>query len=306
MTHKIAVLIPCYNEEITIAKVITDLRKNVPEALIYVFDNNSIDGTAERAIAAGAVVIKEIKQGKGFVVQSMFSKIDADIYIMVDGDDTYDLSFLAAMVALIKNEQADMVVGNRLKTYTEKSFRRFHNFGNHLVKSLVNLLFHCKLRDIMSGLRVMNKDFVKNINLMTCGFEVETEMTIKALQNKYVVKEIDINYRERPQGSFSKLNTFKDGFRVLKTIFLIFKDYKPLLFFSILSGLTFVFSFVAALIVIVEFINTKYITHVPLAILASGAMLFSLILLAIGIVLDAINKRFGELTNYLKNKIRID
>lgn len=302
MPSKIAAIIPCYNEELTIAKVINDLKSTVPEADVYVFDNNSTDHTAAKAASAGAQVIKEIKQGKGFVVQSMFSKIDADLYIMVDGDDTYDLSLLKPMIATVESGEADMIVGNRLKTYTEKSFRRFHTFGNQLVKSLVNILFRSKLKDIMSGFRVMNKAFVKNINLMAAGFEVETEMTIKALKNKYIIKEVDINYKERPEGSFSKLSTFSDGFRVLKTIFLIFKDYKPLLFFSILALFMLIISFAAALIVVLEFIRTKYITHVPLAILASGTMIFALGLLAIGIILDAINKRFDELTNFIKNK----
>jgi glycosyltransferase involved in cell wall biosynthesis len=302
MPSKIAAIIPCYNEELTVSKVVKDLKSNIPEAVIYVFDNNSTDSTASEAKAAGAEVIKERKQGKGFVMQSMFSKIDADVYVMVDGDDTYDLSLLRSMIMMVEAGEADMIVGNRLKTYTEKSFRRFHTCGNQLVKSLVNILFRSKLKDIMSGFRVMSKSFVKNTNIMAAGFEVETEMTIKALKNKYLIREIDINYKERPEGSFSKLNTFSDGFRVLKTIFLIFKDYKPLLFFSILALITFVFSFSAALIVIVEFIRTKYITHVPLAILASGTMIFSLVLLAIGIILDAINKRFDELTNFIKNK----
>ena len=198
MDISIAGLIPCYNEELTIAKVIADFENRVPEAKIHVFDNNSTDKTGEIAQSSGAIVIREKRQGKGYVVQSMFNKIDADIYIMVDGDDTYDLSEVRLMISMVMNDEADMVVGTRLETYTDKSFRPFHTFGNKLVKSLINKLFRTNLKDIMSGLRVMSRAFVKNINIMASGFEVETEMTIKALKYGYMIKELDISYKERP------------------------------------------------------------------------------------------------------------
>jgi len=301
MDISIAGLIPCYNEELTIAKVIADFENRVPEAKIHVFDNNSTDKTGEIAQSSGAIVIREKRQGKGYVVQSMFNKIDADIYIMVDGDDTYDLSEVRLMISMVMNDEADMVVGTRLETYTDKSFRPFHTFGNKLVKSLINKLFRTNLKDIMSGLRVMSRAFVKNINIMASGFEVETEMTIKALKYGYMIKELDISYKERPAGSFSKLNTFKDGARVIKTIFTIFKDYRPLLFFSMVALFFLLISLCSGYVVVDEFIETRYITHVPLAIFASGTMILAIISFVTGIILDSVNRRVDELYSYLKS-----
>jgi glycosyltransferase involved in cell wall biosynthesis len=299
---RLAVIIPCYNEELTVGQVISKFKDALPDATIYVFDNNSTDKTAEIASSLGATVIKEKRQGKGFVVQSMFKKIDADIYIMVDGDDTYDVSGIQEMISDIKNDEADMIVGNRLKTFSDKSFRPFHTFGNKLVRFLINKLFKVNLQDILSGFRVMTRDFVKNINITSAGFEVETEMTIKAVKYGYVIKEFDIKYGERPPGSHSKLNTIKDGLLVLKTIFIIFRDFKPLLFFTSLAGFLLLISLLSGLVVILEFIETRYITHVPLAILASGAMILSIILFVTGVMLDSINRRFDELYYFLKNK----
>ncbi len=301
MDISIAGMIPCYNEELTIGKVITDFKNRVPEAKIYVFDNNSTDKTAEIAKSLGVVVIREKRQGKGYVVQSMFNKIDADIYIMVDGDDTYDLAEVNKMIFMVMNDEADMVVGTRLETYTDKSFRPFHTFGNKLVKSLINKLFRTNLKDIMSGLRVMNRAFVKNINIMASGFEVETEMTIKALKYGFMIRELDINYKERPAGSFSKLNTFRDGARVIKTIFIIFKDYRPLLFFSMVALFFLLVSLISGYVVVEEFVETRYITHVPLAIFASGTMILAIISFVTGIILDSVNRRFDELYSYLKS-----
>jgi glycosyltransferase involved in cell wall biosynthesis len=302
MDHKIAVAVPCYNEEQTIAKVIRDLRACLPEAELFVFNNNSTDRTAETALQEGATVLKEKRQGKGYVVQSIFSKIDADVLIMVDGDDTYDLSQLRKMVAMVRHDEADMVVGNRLENYTDKSFRPLHTFGNRLVSLLINRLFKADLKDIMSGFRVMNRSFVKNINVTASGFEVETEMSIKALKYGYVISEVDIHYRERPPGSFSKLSTFRDGALVLKTIFIIFKDYKPLFFFSAVAGIMLFISVLSGSVVITEFLETRYITHVPLAIFAAGSMILALILFVTGVILDSANRRFDELYNFIKNK----
>lgn len=298
----IAVILPCVNEELTIGKVIAQFKGYLPEAALYVFDNNSTDRTAEIAKSSGAIVMKEKRQGKGFVVQSMFNKIDADIYVMADGDDTYDLSDIASSVAVIRNDEADMVTGNRLKTYGDKSFRPFHTFGNKLVRGLINRLFKANLKDIMTGYRIMNRAFVKNINITSSGFEVETEMSIKALKYGYVVKEVDIKYGERPEGSHSKLNTFKDGILVLKTIFIIFKEYKPLLFFSSVSGLLLLISLISGSVVITEFVETRYIAHVPLAIFASGTMILSIISFVTGVILDSVNRRFDELYNFVRNK----
>ncbi len=304
MDIKLAAIIPCYNEELTIAKVIQDIKTCVPSACIYVFDNNSTDRTAIIAQECGAIVITERRQGKGFVVQSMFRKIAADIYIMVDGDDTYDLSKINEMILSVKTGEADMAVGNRLETYTTRSFRPLHTFGNKLVRNLVNRLFNAKLKDIMSGLRVMNSDFVKNINIIASGFEIETEMTIKALKYNFTILETDIEYRERPQGSFSKLNTFSDGLLVLKTIFMIFKNYKPLIFFSLTSLVLAIISLATGWVVILEFIETRYITHVPLAIFASGSMILSIIFFVTGVILDSLVGRFDELYNFIRNKQR--
>jgi glycosyltransferase involved in cell wall biosynthesis len=302
MDMKIAAIIPCYNEELTIAKVITDLRNVLPEVNIYVFDNNSSDKTAEIAVSSGAVVIKEKRQGKGYVVQSMFSKVNADIYVMVDGDDTYDIRSVKEMIDLVAGDKADMVVGCRLKKHTGSAFRPLHTFGNKMVRFLINKLFKTRLTDIMTGFRVMNKAFIKNINIMSSGFEIETEMTIKALKYGYIIKEVDINYRERPEGSHSKLNTIRDGILVLKTIFIIFKEYKPLIFFSAVSGIMLLISLLSGYVVVDEFLKTRYITHVPLAIFASGAMILSIILFITGIILDSVNRRFDELYNFIRNK----
>jgi hypothetical protein len=232
----------------------------------------------------------------------MFKNVDADIYVMVDGDDTYDISKVNDMINIITGNDADMVVGNRLQTYTTQAFRPLHTFGNKLVRFLINKLFKSKLRDIMSGFRVMNRAIVKNINIMSSGFEVETEMSIKALKYGYVTKEMDINYRERPAGSISKLNTIKDGLLVLKTVFIIFKDYKPLVFFSAIAGMLLFISLLSGSVVIFEFLETRYITHVPLAIFATGTMILSIILFITGVILDSANRRFDEIYNFIKNK----
>lgn len=254
------------------------------------------------SLITGVTVIKEKRQGKGFVVQSMFSRIDADIYVMVDGDDTYDLQHLSEMVNLIKSDHADMIVGSRLSTYEDKSFRPLHTFGNRLVAWLINRFFGGSLVDIMSGLRVMSRDFVKNINVTASGFEVETEMSIKALKHHNVIREVTIYYRERPEGSFSKLNTFRDGILVLKTIFMIFRDYKPLLFFSVLALVLLALSLATGSVVITEYLETRYVLHVPLAILASGTMILSMIFFITGVILDCTNRRFDELYHFVRQK----
>jgi len=222
MKQKIAAIIPCYNEELTIGKVIKDIKDLVPEALVYVCDNNSTDRTYDVAKSAGASVFKENKQGKGFVVQTLFDKVDADIYVMVDGDDTYDLTHLREMVSSVINGNAVMVVGRRLPSNESKTLKQYHPSGNIIVKFLVNTLFRANLKDIMSGFRIMDSLLVKNINIVSQGFEVETEMTIKALKRNYLIKEVDIDYKERPNGSYSKFRTLRDGLKIVKTIILLF------------------------------------------------------------------------------------
>jgi glycosyltransferase involved in cell wall biosynthesis len=294
--NKIAVLIPCFNEEITIQKVIDDFKAQLPNADIYVYDNNSEDKTAQIAKEAGAKVKYEYRQGKGNVIRSMFRDIDADIYVMIDGDDTYPAEFVHDLIKPIIEDRADMVIGDRHSngTYREENKRALHNFGNNLVKGLINKFFDANLKDIMSGYRVFNKKFVKTIPINSNGFEIETEMTLHALDKKFLLKEIPIEYRDRPDGSFSKLNTISDGFRVLKTIMWVFKDYKPLLFFSILSFIIFILAMLVGVPVILEFIDTSKISKTPSAILSVGLMLISIISLFSGFILDTIVKQHRE------------
>ena len=297
--NEIAILIPCYNEELTVAKVINDFRKELPTAKIYVYDNNSTDNTAEIAKKNGAIVKQEYRQGKGNVVRSMFRDIDADIYVMIDGDDTYPASFVHDIIEPIKEGNADMVIGDRHSngTYKDENKRALHNFGNNLVKNLINKIFISNLEDIMTGYRAFNKKFVKNFPINSEGFEIETEMTLHTLDKKFVIKEIPIEYRDRPEGSFSKLNTFSDGLGVLKTILWVFKDYKPLRFFSLIALLFFILSLLVGLPVVSEFLNTSYVSKIPSAILSVGLMLVSMLSLFSGFILDTIVKQHRESYN---------
>lgn len=285
--NKIAVLIPCYNEELTVEKVVNDFKKELPTADIYVYDNNSIDRTNELARKAGAIVKKETAQGKGNVVRSMFRDIDADIYVMVDGDDTYPADEVHKLVDAVK-EGADMVIGDRLSngTYANENKRGFHNLGNNLVRWLINKIFKNDINDIMTGYRAFSKRFVKTNSIMSPGFQIETELTITTLVYRYNVKEIPIIYRDRPNGSESKLNTFSDGFKVLVTLFDLYKDYKPLYFFGILSVIFFVLGLLIGIPVISEFIRMSYVYKVPSAILASGLIIISVLLMMLGLILD--------------------
>ena len=230
---KIAILIPCYNESQTIAKVISDWRKNLPEAVIYVYDNNSVDGTDLIAEQNGAIVRYEYQQGKGNVIRRMFREIDADCYIMVDGDDTYPSEYGKEMVELVLNKKIDMVVGDRLSsTYFEENKRPFHNLGNGLVRKSINFLFKSDIKDIMTGYRAFSYQFVKSFSVLSKGFEIETEMTIHAVEKNMSIANVVVDYRDRPNGSISKLNTYSDGIKVLKTIVRLYKNYKPLSFFG--------------------------------------------------------------------------
>lgn len=254
---KIAVLIPCYNEEKTIAKVIKDTKAALPEAVIYVYDNNSTDQTAQIAQAEGAVVRKEYMQGKGNVIRRMFREIEARCYIMVDGDDTYPMEFAPEMVDKVLNHNADMVVGDRLSsTYFEENKRPFHNMGNSLVRASINHLFGCKVKDIMTGFRAFSYGFVKTFPVLSKGFEIETEMTIHAVYNHMQIDNVIVEYRDRPEGSVSKLNTYSDGFKVLGTIFRLYRDYKPFGFFSILALLLSVMAILFFIPVLIDRIFT--------------------------------------------------
>lgn len=254
---KIAVLIPCFNESVTIKKVIQDWKKELPEAVIYVYDNNSTDKTDEIAREAGAVVRYEYRQGKGNVIRRMFREIDAEAYIMVDGDDTYPAEFGRKMANMVIERHVDMVVGDRLSsTYFEENKRPFHNFGNSLVRGCINTLFKSDIKDIMTGYRAFSYQFVKSFPVLSKGFEIETEMSIHALDKNMYVENLVIEYRDRPNGSESKLNTYSDGFKVLKTVAKLFKNYKPLAFFGIISLILILIAFGFFVPILITFIKT--------------------------------------------------
>ncbi len=272
--EKIAVLIPCYNEEKTIAKVVADAKAALPEAVVYVYDNNSTDRTVETAQAAGAVIRHEYVQGKGNVIRRMFREVEARCYIMVDGDDTYPMEFAPQMVDQVLHYNADMVVGDRLSsTYFSENKRPFHNMGNSLVRSSINRLFDCEVKDIMTGFRAFSYGFVKTFPVLSKGFEIETEMTIHAVYNHMQIGNVIVDYRDRPQGSVSKLNTYSDGFRVLGTIFRLYRDYKPFGFFSILALLLAVISVLFFIPVLLEYFATGLVLKFPTLIVCGFVML---------------------------------
>ena len=271
---KIAVLIPCYNEEKTIAKVVKDARAALPEAVIYVYDNNSTDRTVELAREAGAVIRYEYMQGKGNVIRRMFREVEARCYIMVDGDDTYPMEFAPEMVDKVLHHNADMVVGDRLSsTYFSENKRPFHNMGNSLVRASINRLFQCDIKDIMTGFRAFSYGFVKTFPILSKGFEIETEMTIHAVYNQLQIDNVIVDYRDRPEGSVSKLNTYADGFRVLGTIFRLYRDYKPFGFFSLFALLLAVVSVLFFIPVLAEYFATGLVLKFPTLIVCGFVML---------------------------------
>ena len=299
---KIAVLIPCYNEEKTIEKVIKGFTKELPKAKIYVYDNNSTDKTAKIAKKNGAIVRREPLQGKGNVIRRMFREIDAECYLMVDGDNTYDPKAAKKLVDLVVKEKVDMAIGDRLSsTYFKENKRPFHNFGNKIVRFLINKLFKSHIKDIMTGYRAFSYDFVKTFPVLSKGFEIETEMTIHALDKNFYVSEIPILYKDRESGSESKLNTYRDGFRVIKTILRLFKEYKPTIFFSFLSIVFFLISIGFAIPVFIEYFKTGLVPRFPTLIFAGFMLMISIILLAIGIILEVVVKKHRQLfeLNYL-------
>ena len=288
---KIAVLIPCYNEAVTIKKVITDFKKALPEAVIYVYDNNSTDDTASIARQCGAVVKREYQQGKGNVIRRMFREIDAECYIMVDGDDTYPAEFAPEMAKKVLEENADMVVGDRLSsTYFTENKRLFHNFGNVLVRALINRIYNSNIRDVMTGYRAFSYKFVKTFPVLSKGFELETEMTIHTLDKNLKSENIIIEYRDRPNGSVSKLNTISDGIRVLKTILGFYKNYKPFGFFNILAVISLIIGLAMFIPVVVTFSHTGLVNRMPTLIVSVLFFLGALQLFISGLILDNINK----------------
>lgn len=289
---KIAVLIPCYNEEQTVAKVVRDFRAALPEAVVYVYDNNSTDHTAELAAAAGAVVRHEYAQGKGAVIRRMFREVDAACYVMADGDDTYPAEHAPQMVELVLAHQADMVVGDRLSsTYFEENKRPFHGIGNSVVRWSINTIFGADVRDIMTGYRAFSYQFVKSFPVLSRGFEIETEMTVHALDKRMQVENVVVAYRDRPEGSVSKLNTVSDGLRVLRLIARLFRNYKPLAFFGLIAAVLAVLSVAFLLPVLVDFARTGLVERFPTLIVCCFVLLAALLSLFSGLILQSLRQR---------------
>lgn len=289
---KIAVLIPCYNEAATIEKVVTDMKTALPEAVIYVYDNNSSDATAEIAARAGAIVRREPAQGKGNVIRRMFREVDAQCYLMTDGDDTYPAEFAPQMCREVLEGQADMVIGDRLSsTYFTENKRPFHNLGNTLVRGAINLMFRTDIKDVMTGYRAFSYQFVKTFPVLSKGFEIETEMTIHAVQKNMHCKNVVIQYRDRPEGSESKLNTYSDGFKVLLTIARLFKNYRPLGFFSLLALALLLISGVFFVPVLAEYLQTGLVSRFPTLIVCGFVALAAIISFFAGMVLDTIQQK---------------
>ncbi len=297
MNKNIAIIIPAYNEEETIKETILSFFRELPQSIIIVVNNNSTDNTKQIALETfkenniTAKLIDELRQGKANAIRKAFKEVDADLYVMVDADMTYPASKVHDLMNPIINENIDMCIGDRITKgdYKKENKRAFHNFGNQLVQNLVNKLFKSNITDIMSGYRSFSRRFVKNYPILVEGFELETDMTLHALDKRFNIKEIDISYKDRPLGSESKLDTFNDGFKVLVTIFKIFRYFKPFVFFSSLSFLFAFFSILSGIPVINDWLLYQYIYHVPLAILATGLALISIILFAVGIILDSIS-----------------
>jgi glycosyltransferase involved in cell wall biosynthesis len=294
--RKVAVLIPCYNEEITIGKVVDDFLKELPEAQVFVYDNNSTDRTAEIARGHGAVVIHEQRQGKGNVVRQMFRDIEADYYVMVDGDDTYPADAVHGLLAVAMEGGADMVVGDRHSnlSYQRENSRLFHNFGNNLVKLLIRAFYGTRVSDVLSGYRVFTRTFVKTFPVLSRGFEIETEMSIHAIDKNWRIREVPIEYRDRPEGSESKLSTFRDGIKVLTIILSLFKDYKPLVLFCFVAALFIVLGLAFGVSVVIDFLNTGLVERFPTAILAVSLIIVGMLSLVCGLVLDTTVKGYRK------------
>lgn len=291
---RIAVLIPCYNEELTVGQVVLDFKSHLPEAEIFVYDNNSTDKTSEAARLAGAVVRTENRQGKGFVVQRMFREIDADVYVMIDGDSTYPPEEVGKLITPILNEEADMVVGSRLMIDSKSEFKKLNRFGNNVFLQTINYIFKVNLTDILSGYRAFNRNFVKNIPLFGGGFEIETELTIKSLARSYRIVEIPVKLTVRPAGSNSKINIVRDGLLIFNMIFTLFRDYKPLTFFGAIGLILMFTGFLIGGLVVYEFIQTGVVARMPSAVLAVGLEISGLLSLTIGLILHTIVRRSLE------------
>lgn len=301
---KIAVLIPCYNESKTVAKVVTDWKQELPEAVIYVYDNNSSDNTAELAEAAGAVVRHEYQQGKGNVIRRMFREIDAECYIMIDGDDTYPAEYGRQMADLVLQKKTDMVVGDRLSsTYFEENKRPFHNFGNSLVRGSINRLFRTNIRDIMTGYRAFSYLFVKSFPVLSKGFEIETEMSIHAVEKNMRIENVIIEYRDRPEGSESKLNTYSDGLKVLKTIFRLYKNYRPMGFFCGMAAIMTVVAVGLFIPILMKYIHTGLVPNFPTLIVCGFIEMAAIISFFAGLILATIVEKDRQQFEFRLNMI---
>lgn len=303
---KIAVLIPCYNESQTISKVVKDYKKALPEADIYVYDNNSSDHTDEIAKKAGAIVRYEYRQGKGNVIRSMFRDLDYDCYLMIDGDDTYPAENAREMCDLVLNGKADMVIGDRLSsTYFQENKRPFHNIGNKMVRWFINTIFKNNIKDIMTGYRAFSYDFVKGFPILSKGFEIETEMTIHAVDKNFKVVEIPVQYRDRPEGSVSKLNTISDGIKVLKTIGRLFEEYRPALFFNIMASIFLILFLIFFSPVLIEYFKTGVVPRFPTLIVSTLFGVIAILLWITGVILEIIAKKHKQLYELYMNQINI-
>lgn len=291
---KIAVLVPCYNEEAAIPQVITDFRRALPEAAIYVYDNNSRDKTVEVAKAAGAIVRTEPLQGKGNVVRRMFADIEADIYVLVDGDATYDAASAPAMVKMLQDQSLDMVNGARVTTI-EKAYRPGHRFGNWLLTSMVAWIFGNRFSDMLSGFRVFSCRYVKSFPALAAGFETETELTVHALELRMPTAEMQTPYKDRPEGSVSKLSTFRDGFRILWTIIVLVKEERPMQFFSLLALFLAIISTLLFMPILLQYLHTGLVPRLPTAILSMGLMILAFLSLACGLILDTVTRGRREM-----------
>jgi len=293
-SQRIAVLIPCYNEELTVADVVRDFRAELPHARIYVFDNNSTDETAARARAAGATILSESRQGKGFVVQAMFRRVDADVYVMVDGDNAFPASAVHQLIAPVLRGEADMVVGSRLHPGTASEFRPINRLANRLVLTVLNSMFRVQLTDVLSGYRAFSRGFVKTLPLFGGGFAIETELTIKAVARGFRIVEIPTSLTARPEGSHSKVRFFRDGFLILNTILALFRDYQPLTFFGIAGLLLVVLSLIPGVALMLEYARRGAFTRPVLAVVAVGLFLSGMLAFAVGLVLHSIARRSQE------------
>jgi glycosyltransferase involved in cell wall biosynthesis len=291
--HRVAVLIPCYNEAATIAQVVGDFHAALPGAVVYVYDNNSTDGTGEAASAAGAVVVRETRQGKGHVVRRMFRDIDADVFVLVDGDATYDAASLPKLIGEL-DAGADMVVAARV-SQDSAAYRRGHQFGNRTLTGFVAAVFGKELRDMLSGYRVMSRRFVKSFPALSTGFEIETELTVHALELDLPISEIDTPYFARPAGSVSKLNTWRDGARIMSTILHLYRSERPLIFFAVVGALLAALSVLLAVPVVVTYVETGLVPRIPTAVLSTGLMILAFLSIAVGFVLDTVSQGRREL-----------